>query len=389
MNSQHNADSLAESALSLESLQDDTFESLRAGELNSREVSMLDTQLSIATEAFDKTQLAVDAAKTAWSFVKKTVNAAHVRFAHVVEDMRVRFDKTGVQEIKRLHRLVAEAQGDGGGVMHNQRLANRLQIRGDVPKDFGQPATELMQLSSHFVKDVLPKLSHLNKEAAGIFVSSEKHKPEEFSEDLSRLMKVIHAYGAPTSHFQAKDLKAVYPGGRHVFFPVKVTPSRGHTEVQDPESLAIRKAVEEATVGVDRKGYNVHDKAYLDKIPVLSREELHEMLRLCELLSDSMRRLLGAAEVYRLDPPPQALSLYIELAMREMKQGVQRIHNGSVEHSTVEVTSEDRARARWVADYFRLSLNDHLAILETLYNVTHGVFESYVDYVRACLAQYK
>lgn len=388
MNSTHNADSLVESALSLESLQHDVVDSIRSGDMDARQIEMYDRQLQLSTESYDLEKKIYAAAKGTWDFIRKTINATHARFAHVVEAMRVRLDKTGALEVKRLRREIDAVEGDGGGVFVNQRLADRLQIHGDTPKDFGDPVVDLLELTKHFLQDVLPKLSHLNKEAASIAVISDAEKAAEFSEDMLRLVKLLAQYGAPMEHFPAKHRAAIYPGGRRLFHPVKTLPIKDHEGLTDAESRAVYTAITETTVGLDRKGYNVRDKSYTGRLPVLSKDEMFAMVRLIEHLSDSLKKLLNAAQVYRTDPPPAALTLYIHSTLQWMKGDVVMGADGKTTDTAIQITSEDRARASWAADYFQLTLNDHLALLEAFYNVTFAVYESYVDYVRASLARY-
>ena len=391
---QYSAESLVDSALALEELGEDLRSVVRDEEFTPMEEDILKKRLAMVTldyglENLGNLEAAADHLMGAWGLVKRMGSASAVRFKKLVESMRIAVDRSGKLEIKRLHRLLEETQGEGNGAFEDKSLAAKLQINGDVPKDLGQPVVDLLEMGKRIIQHVLPETVHLVKDGFNIAKGAPTSTPQGFADEVQRLIKLVAASKPVMARFDHKDISRRLPGGRRLFKSTTAFFGDASPYVKDPESQKVYQNLKEIVIDIDRRGYKVSGHAYNARLPVLDRGAIADMLRLLDSLSDQMVQLLKLAEAYQNDHSGADVALALDVALQQMRGKLVKGADGSRHDTAVEVVSEDRVRVRWLADYYNLDLNNPHRVLEAMFHLTEQVYNSYVQYNHASLKQYK
>lgn len=328
----------------------------------------------------------------ALAFTKRVAVAGQQRFGKFIESVQVFLDDTGQKEVDRLRGLLDQAHGDGQGIFVDAKLANRLQVNGDIPKSFDKVFSDFHQLSDRVMAAYVPHISEVVTKAGGVVGPQYPRTSEEFAKQIATLVTLVHHAGDPRRLLEASMFNFVGLGGRRLFQSTGRAPST-HTAGKEPgEPLSeIRRYVADGSVyKLNHKTGRVEGTAYNARLPVLDRSGARSAIEQCDRLSALIVKILAVAKHHAHDFDGAYIAGRLVANLKEMRGNVKKDAVTNVLHDTgQQVEHKERESAEVLGEYFRLSILDHLTLLESLSTLAIEMHKSLSAYVHASLNHYK
>ena len=380
-----------ECRIALESIQSDRWRDFQHGiALRPEDHAVLLTQIGRVEEQYGLESS--EFLTQAWDVTKRLTAASQKRVGLVIESVQVFLDDSGQKEVERMSRLLEETQGDGSGVFVNQKLADRLQIKGDVPKTFDQSIAALRKFSDHITDQTVPKIANVLHHASVTLGPSYVRTTEELQSHLDKLLKYALEAGPPTQWLPADAIRFVTLGGRHLVTQNPTHESATRSTPHDGEMVAqLREHIKTgALYRITRDPSRVDGTAYNARLPVLSRHQIGDVIRQCEQLTALITKLIATYKHHRKDADGSYIAQHLADNLSAMKGKVSSDKNTQSLHDTGHfVSHEERQRAEALGQFYRLPLMDHLTLLEGLCAISIRIHQSLSTYVHASLAHYR
>ncbi len=382
---------LDECRIALESIQNDRWRDFQHDVVNRPE----DHAILMAQIRQLETTYGLESAEflmQAWDVTKRLSAASQKRIGLVIESVQVFLDDSGKKETERMTRLLEETQGDGIGVFVDQKLANRLQIKGDVPVTFDRDVENLRRFSDHITDQTVPKIANLLHRAAVTIGPHYVRTTEELQSHLEKLLKDVVDAGEPTQWFPDDAVKFMTVGGRQL---LTLNPTHETATRATPHDSEIVAQVRElilagARYRIERDPGKVAGTAYNPRLPVLSRHQVSDVIKQCEQLTSLIVKLVATYKHHRNDADGNYIALRLADDLKAMKGKAQSDKNTQSLHDTGHfVGHEERQQAEALGQYYRLSLLNHLDLLEGLCALSIRTHQSLSAYVHASLAHYR
>lgn len=326
----------------------------------------------------------LESLEDALAFTKRIAVAGQQRFGKFIESVQVFLDETGQKEVDRLRGLIDQAHGDGHGIFVDAKLANRLQVNGDVPKTFDKVLGDFHQIGDRILTTYVPHVSEIVTKAGGIVGPQYPRTSEEFAKQIDTLLTLVHRAGDPRHLLEAPVFNFVGLGGRRLFHNTGQVSSTRSSDV-------VRQYVAGARVyKLNHKAGRVEGTAYNARLPVLDRAGVRAAIDHCDRLSAFIVKVLAVAKHHAHDFDGDYIAGRLVANLKEMRGIVKKDAATNILHDTgQQVEHKERESAEILGEYFRLSMLDHLTLLESLSTLAIEMHKSLSAYVHASLNHYK
>lgn len=310
-----------------------------------------------------------------WGVMKKITAASAERFGKIVESIQIYFDKSGGKEIDRLRRLLEENRGDGEGVITDQSLATSLNINGRVPTDFSEATHKLVGLV-HLLEKVVPSVATVSKEAYALCEKIETPANREaLNKHLSELVAVVLKAPSPVAQFPSALFHEQFLGGRRFTEERPIKPLKNASV---PERNASKLLELVSGLKFTLAAPKAAQAAVNPRLPVLNREQIKDLLKLCEELTDALHHLLKLANTHSKDASGSAIAQHLDAVFANIAK----------DHP-FKIPAEDKARADWLKLYFQSQLTNPKRLIESGLRILADAHKAYAEYIHASLKQFK
>lgn len=335
-------------------------------------------------------RLGIESLEDALAFTKRIAIAGQQRFGKFVETVQVFLDDTGQKEVERMRGLLGHVQGEAHGVFVDAKLANRLQIQGDVPKAFDKTLGEFHALGNRVLTRLVPHTAEIITKAATLIGPDYPRTAEAFRQQIDELLTFVHKAGDPVHLLDSTMLQYVGLGGRHLFNTLDHTPPppsvSDEAELNEVRGYIAHSSIYRLNKKIDR----IVGVAYNPRLPILDRHQIQTVIEQCEHLSTFIVRLVAVAKHHTRDFDGDYVSGRLVANLKQMRGGL--VNDKDTHHlkdTGQPVEHAERVRAEVLGEYFRLSLLDHMATLESLCTLAIETHKTLSAYVHASLNHHK
>lgn len=320
---------------------------------------------------------------TSWEVIKGLSSLASKAFIKTFETIGVWLDKTGTKELERLRKRLDASSADGAGIAKSESIARALTIEGSLIVNHVQHIEKLVAFSKTISDQVCSQVALTARKVYTDVGMSRADDPEEFHALVHKVMSTL-SHSRPTIDLLGpKNLSTKFIGDRSLFTerskPFDVKPP---VKVKDAETLKVIDALNAATVGVSGSPGKIKAIANSNRVAILTRSEIEELLKALEKLSDELYRLKGLSKFYSNDPYCST-SFYL-LHHRQNKVEGEMVYdkeNDRYYASGQSIDTDDKFRTSVLGQYLRMDLMDHKLIFQKNTRLLISVFQSYVDYI--------